>query len=61
MCEFVCLICVYNHICFCLHRHVPNSVMSIDLSHHLDNADDNNAAAQLVSHFIFTNYFVKQT
>uniref|UniRef100_A0A671WNK5 Anaphase-promoting complex subunit 4 n=1 Tax=Sparus aurata TaxID=8175 RepID=A0A671WNK5_SPAAU len=27
-------------------RHIPNSVMSIDLSHHLDNTDDDNAAAQ---------------
>ncbi|XP_018525434.1 anaphase-promoting complex subunit 4 isoform X1 [Lates calcarifer] len=27
-------------------RHIPNSVMSIDLSHHIDNADDDNAAAQ---------------
>ncbi|XP_034438230.1 anaphase-promoting complex subunit 4 [Hippoglossus hippoglossus] len=26
-------------------RHIPNSVMSIDLSHHLDSADDANAAA----------------
>ncbi|KAL7397253.1 hypothetical protein ABVT39_019237 [Epinephelus coioides] len=27
-------------------RHIPNSVISIDLSHHLDNADDDSAAAQ---------------
>lgn len=27
-------------------RHIPNSVMSIDLSHHLDSAEDDNAAAQ---------------
>ncbi|KAL7397251.1 hypothetical protein ABVT39_019237 [Epinephelus coioides] len=26
-------------------RHIPNSVISIDLSHHLDNADDDSAAA----------------
>ncbi|KAG7228785.1 hypothetical protein INR49_008563 [Caranx melampygus] len=26
-------------------RHIPNSVVSVDLSHHLDNADDDNAAA----------------
>ncbi|XP_019936339.2 anaphase-promoting complex subunit 4 isoform X1 [Paralichthys olivaceus] len=32
-------------------RHIPNSVMSIDLSHHLDSADDN-AAAQ--SHYAYS-------
>ncbi|XP_026199778.1 anaphase-promoting complex subunit 4 isoform X2 [Anabas testudineus] len=26
-------------------RHIPNSVISVDLSHHLDNAEDENAAA----------------
>lgn len=31
---------------FCLHRHVSNSVLSIDLSQHPDSADDNKAAAQ---------------
>lgn len=33
--------------------------MSIDLSHQLDNAEDNNAAALLVSHFFFNKYFVE--
>ncbi|XP_058494472.1 anaphase-promoting complex subunit 4 [Solea solea] len=33
-------------------RHIPNSVMSVDLSHHLDSADDDgNAAAQ--SHYAY--------
>uniref|UniRef100_A0AAQ5ZZG6 Anaphase-promoting complex subunit 4 n=1 Tax=Amphiprion ocellaris TaxID=80972 RepID=A0AAQ5ZZG6_AMPOC len=33
-------------------RHIPNSMTSIDLSHHLDNADDNGAAAQ--SHYVYS-------
>nr|XP_020459050.1 anaphase-promoting complex subunit 4 [Monopterus albus] len=32
-------------------RHIPNSVISIDLSHHLDNAEDEAAAAQ--SHYVY--------
>lgn len=39
----------------CLRRHVPNSVLSIDLSQHLDSADDNSAAAQWVSHVAVSN------
>lgn len=62
-------LCVWRGVChssqfvimffwvfFCLHRHVPNSVLSIDLSQHLDSADDNNAAAaQWVSHVALSN------
>ncbi|KAK2907567.1 hypothetical protein Q8A73_008640 [Channa argus] len=33
-------------------RHIPNSVMSVDLSHHLDNAEDGNATAQ--SHYVYS-------
>ncbi|XP_056234370.1 anaphase-promoting complex subunit 4 isoform X2 [Seriola aureovittata] len=32
-------------------RHIPNSVVSVDLSHHLDNADDNAAAHCLDARF----------
>lgn len=44
---FMYLICFQPNLSW-LHRHIPNSVMSIDLSHHIDNADDDNAAAQWV-------------
>lgn len=49
-----------NVLCVCLCRHIPNSVVSVDLSHHLDNADDDNAAAQWVPlQNTPTSWFVK--
>lgn len=63
VCEVLCVfnLLLYNVLCF-WHRHIPNSVMSIDLSHHLDNAEDDNAAAQLVPLVSFLPIkLVKQT